>query len=173
MEILSDILKITIPAVVVMLTSVILIGRMIKNDQERRRSEIVLQNSRTVVPIRLQAYERVILFLERTSMESLLLRTNQQGMSASQLHSAILSAIRSEYEHNLSQQIYMTQQAWEVVKNARSNTIKIVNTVAGELPDTATAVDLSRGLLEKVMELDKEPTQAAIDYVKGEISRLL
>jgi len=173
MEIIVDILKITIPAVVVMLTSVLIIGKMVKNEQERRRSETALQNSRTIAPIRLQAYERIILFLERTSMESLLLRTNQQGMSASQLHSAILSAVRSEYEHNLSQQIYMTPQAWEVVKNARSNTVKIVNNIVGELPNTATAVDLSRALLEKIMELEKEPTQAAIEYIKGEIARLL
>jgi hypothetical protein len=173
MENLYDILKITIPALIVFLTSWVLIRKMIQNDQDRRRSEIVLQNSRTVVPIRLQAYERIILYLERTSMESLLMRTNTHSMTAAQLHSSILSAIRSEYEHNLSQQIYMTQQAWEVVKNARSNTIKIVNNVAGELPESATSVDLSRGLLEKIMELDKEPTQAAIEYVKGEISRLL
>jgi hypothetical protein len=173
MEILFDILKITIPAVVVMLTAVILISKMLRNDQERRRNEIALLNSRTIVPIRLQAYERIILFLERTSMESLLLRTNKAGMSAAQMHSAILSTIRSEFEHNLSQQVYITPQAWEVVKNARSNTIKIVNTVAQELPETATSVDLSRGLLENVMELDKEPTQAAIEFVKGELPRLL
>jgi hypothetical protein len=173
MEILFDILKLTIPAVLVLITAWMLIGKMIRNDQERRRQEIVLQNNRTIAPIRLQAYERIILFLERTSIESLLMRTNKQGMSASQLHSAILNAIRSEYEHNLSQQIYMTQQAWEVVKNARSNTIKIVNNVAAEIPETASAVDLSRGLLEKIMELDKEPTQAAIEYVKGEAMRLM
>jgi len=173
METLFDILKITIPAVIVMLTSVMLINRMIRNDQERRRNEIALLNSRTVVPIRLQAYERIILFLERTSMESLLLRTNKAGMSSAQMHSAILTTIRSEFEHNLSQQVYITPQAWEVVKNARSNTIKIVNNVAGELPETATSVDLSKGLLEKVMELDKEPTQAAIEYLKGELARLL
>ncbi len=173
MEILFDILKITIPAVVVMLTAVILISKMLRNDQERRRNEIALLNSRTIVPIRLQAYERIILFLERTSMESLLLRTNKAGMSAAQMHSAILNTIRSEFEHNLSQQVYITPQAWEVVKNARSNTIKIVNTVAQELPETATSVDLSRGLLENVMELDKEPTQAAIEFVKGELARLL
>jgi hypothetical protein len=73
-RILFDILKITIPAVIVILTAWILINKMIRNDQERRRNEIALQNSRTIVPIRLQAYERIILFLERTSMESLLMR---------------------------------------------------------------------------------------------------
>jgi len=173
MEIAYDILKIILPAVLVFLTAWLLFSRMIRNEQDRRRQEIVLQNSRTIVPIRLQAYERIILFLERISMESLLVRVNRQGMTAGQLHSSLLNAIRSEFEHNLSQQIYMSQQSWEVIKNARSNTIKIINTAAGVLPETASGVDLSRNLLENVMTLDKEPTQAAIEFVKSEVARLL
>lgn len=164
---------ILIPAGLVFLTAWVMIGRMIKNEQDKRRQEIALMNSRTIVPIRLQAYERIILFLERTSMESLLIRVNKQGMTAAQLHTALLSTIRSEFEHNLSQQIYMSQQAWEVIKNARSNTIKYINTIAGELPETATGIDLSRNILEKIMELEKEPTQAAIEFVKAELARLL
>ena len=173
MDMLFDILKIVLPATLVFVTAWVLFGKMFRNEQDRRRQELVMQNSRTIVPIRLQAYERLILFLERISMESLLVRVNQPGMSAAQLHSALLNTVRSEFEHNLSQQIYMSQQAWEVIKNARSNTIKIINTVAGNLPETATSVDLSKNLLEKVMEMEKEPTQIAIEFVKTEISRLL
>lgn len=173
MEVVYDILKIVLPALLVFLTAWLMFARMLRNEQERRRQEIVLQNSRTVVPIRLQAYERIILFLERISMESMLVRVNRQGMTATQMHSALLNTIRSEFEHNLSQQIYMTQQSWEVIKNARSNTIKIINSVAESLPETASGVDLSRGLLEKIMSLEKEPTQAAIEFVKAEVARLL
>jgi hypothetical protein len=173
MDMLFDILKIVLPATLVFLTAWVLFSKMFKNENDRRRQDIALQNSRTIVPVRLQAYERIILFLERISMESLLIRINKPGMSASQLHSTLLNTIRSEFEHNLSQQIYMTQQAWEVIKSARSNTIKIINTVAGNLPETATSVDLGKNLLEKVMEMDKEPTQAAIEFVKAEIARLL
>ncbi len=132
-----------------------------------------MQNSRTIVPIRLQAYERIVLFLERTSLESLLVRTNTPGMSAAELHSALLNTIRSEFEHNLSQQIYMSQQAWEVVKNARSNTIKIINTEFEKAPGTASGLVFSKLLLERVMELDKEPTRTAIEYIKNEIARLM
>jgi hypothetical protein len=173
MELFSDILKITLPAVIVFLTAWILLRNMIRNDQDKRRQELILQNSRTIVPIRLQAYERIVLFLERISMESLLVRTNTPGMSASELHSALLGSIRSEFEHNLSQQIYMTQQAWEVVKNARSNSIKIINSEFEKLPEKSSGLDFSRKLLETIMELDKEPTRAAIEYVKNEISRMM
>jgi hypothetical protein len=146
---------------------------MINDDQDKRRQELILQNSRTILPIRLQAYERIVLFLERISLESLLMRINSPGMSASQLHTALLNSIRSEFEHNLSQQIYMTQQAWEVVKNARSNTIRMINNEFDKIPETATGIDMSRQLLNTVMEMDKEPTKTAIEYIKNEVARLI
>jgi hypothetical protein len=173
MEIAADILKITIPALLVMLTAWLLLRSMIKNDQEKRKQEILLQNNRTVTPIRLQAYERIVLFLERISLESLIVRISNTEMSANQLHTAMLNTIRNEFEHNLSQQIYMSPQAWEVVKNARSNMIKIINSEVEKMPAKSTGMALSKQLLERIMELEKEPTRAAIDYLKGEIARMI
>jgi hypothetical protein len=173
MEVLSDILQITIPSLLVFLTAWLLLRNMIRNDQDKRRQELIMQNSRTIMPIRLQAYERIVLFLERVSIESIIIRTNSPGMSAAQLHSALLDTIRSEFEHNLSQQIYMSQQAWEVVKNARSNTIKIINTEFENIPKTATGLEFSRKLLEKMMEIEKEPTKTAIEYIKNEVARMM
>ncbi|HCC71700.1 MAG TPA: hypothetical protein DEQ09_11190 [Bacteroidales bacterium] len=173
MDILKEILFVTIPAFLVMLTAYLLIRKTIENDRERRRHEIVLQNSGTITPIRLQAYERLTLFLERISMESLIMRTNKQGMDSKKLHTAMLSTIRSEYEHNLAQQIYVSPQVWEVIKSARSNTIKLINTIAEKIPPTASGSDLSKNLLETVMEMDHEPAKVALDFLKKEISRML
>jgi hypothetical protein len=173
MEIITDILKITIPALIVFLTAWILLRNMIRNDQDRRRQEIILQGARTVTPIKLQAYERIVLFLERISLESLLVRVSSPDMTVSQLQSALLTTIRSEFEHNLSQQIYMSPQAWEVVKNARSNTIKMINSEAEKMKGDAPGIDLSRQMLTKVMELEKEPTRAAIDYIKNEVTMMI
>jgi hypothetical protein len=173
METFADILKITIPSLIVFFTAFIILRNMIKNDQDKRRQEMILQNSRTVTPIKLQAYERIVLFLERISLESLLVRISPHEMTAKQLHLALLNSIRSEYEHNLSQQIYMSPQAWEVVRGARSNMIKIINTEVEKLPPDSNGMTLSARLLEKIMELDKEPTRAAIDYVKNEVARMI
>ena len=173
MEAFTDILKITIPALIVFFTAWVVLRNLIKNDQDKRKQELILQNSRVVTPIKLQAYERIVLFLERISLESLIVRVSLSDMTASQLHSAMLNAIRSEFEHNLSQQIYMSQQAWEVVRNARSNMIKIINSEVEKLPPDTSGMALSKKLLEKIMELEKEPTRAAIDYIKAEISRLI
>jgi len=173
MQTFIEIVQITVPALMVFLATFFVMRGMIRNDQDKRRQEIILLNSKTITPIRLQAYERIVLFLERISLESLLVRTNSPGMTASQLHSALLNTIRSEFEHNLSQQIYMTQQAWEVVKNARSNTIRLINTGFEKMEENSTALDFSRRLLEQVMELEKEPTKTAIEYIKNEVARLM
>lgn len=173
MEVISELLKITIPALLVMLVTWLVMRQMIKNDQDKRRQELVLQSGKTILPIRLQAYERIVLFLERISLESMLLRVSSPGMSASQLHSAMLTTIRSEFEHNLSQQIYMSPQAWEVVRNARSNMIKIINSEYEKTTEKGTAIDLSRRLLDTIVQMEKEPTRAAIDYLKGEIGRMI
>jgi hypothetical protein len=173
MEIFADILMITIPALIVFFTAWMLLRNLMRNDQDKRRQELILANSRTVTPIKLQAFERIVLFLERISLESLIVRVSSPEMSASQLHTALLNAIRNEFEHNLSQQVYMSPQAWEVVRNARSGIIKIINTEADKMPPAATGFDLSRQLLQAVMELDKEPTRVAIDYLKGEIGRMI
>lgn len=173
MEIVKDILLVTIPALLVLLTAYFLIRKTVENDREKRRHEIILQNSRTITPVRLQAYERLTLFLERISMESLIMRTHKQEMNAKKLQSALLSTIRSEYDHNLAQQIYVSPQAWEVIKSARSNTIKLINTVTEKIPPTASSSDLSRNLLETVMEMDQEPARVALDFLKKEISSML
>jgi hypothetical protein len=173
MEAFTDILKYSIPALIVFFTAWVLLRNMIKNDQDKRRQELLLQNNRVVTPIKLQAYERIVLFLERISFESLLVRVSTSDMSALTLHTTMLTTIRSEYEHNLSQQIYMSQQAWEVVRNARSNMIKIINSEAEKLPPNSTGMDLSKRLFEKLMELDQEPTRVAIDFVKAEVAKLI
>jgi hypothetical protein len=173
MEAFTDILKITIPALIVFFTAYFILRNMIRNDQDKRRQDLILQNSRTITPIKLQAYERIVLFLERISLESMLLRVSTSDMTASQLHSALLTTIRSEFEHNLSQQIYMSQQAWEVTRNARSNMIKIINSEAEKLTPDATGMSLSKQLLEKIMELDKEPTRVAIEFIKAEVGRMI
>jgi len=173
MEALTDILMITIPALIVFLTSYFLLRNMLRNDRDKRRQELLLQGSRTVTPIKLQAYERIVLFLERISLESMLLRVSMADMTASQLHSVLLTTIRSEFEHNLSQQIYMSQQAWEVARNARSNMIKIINSEAEKMPPDSSGIALSKQLLERIMELEKEPTRVAIEFIKAEVARMI
>ncbi len=171
MEIL-EILKYTLPALIVLITAYLLIRTMIKNDGDRRNKEIILQNQKTITPLRLQAYERAILLLERISLDSLILRVNKQGMTSQKLQHEILSAIRAEFEHNLSQQIYMSHQAWEVIKNAKINTVRLINTSATQVKPDSPSIEFSTHILERVMEMEKSPTQVAIEFIKQEFNSL-
>ena len=173
METFYDILKITLPALLVMITAWLVIRHMLQDDQDRRRQDLLLQTVKTITPVKLQAYERVVLFLERISPESLIMRTAKHDMTALQLHSAMISSIRGEFEHNLSQQIYMSNEAWEMIKNAKETVVRIINTIATQLPPTATGEELSRSLIEEVMDMDTDPCRAALNFVKAELGRIM
>ena len=172
MEQFIEILKITIPALAIMLTTFYLVKSFLNSSEKLRKTEYMIRSHEITVPLRLQAYERITLFLERISLDSLLMRSNQPGMTSRQLHTELLTNIRNEYEHNLSQQVYMSIQAWEMVKNARAQMIKIINTAAEKTNPALPAIELSKQILENMSEYPKSPTQNGLDFIKNEIQQL-
>lgn len=167
-----EILKYTLPALIVFLTAYLLISKFLKNEQKSKRIDLLFKNQQFILPVRMQAYERLVLFLERVSPESLLMRLNRQGMTSQELHSELLTSIRAEFEHNLSQQIYVSRESWEVIKNARSNLVNIINTAAQNTEPGSSAMKLSQTILETIIENEKSPTDVAIDFIKKEIKDL-
>lgn len=124
-------------------------------------------------PLKLQAYERIVLFMERIEPSSLVMRTKTNEMTSAQLHGALLHNIREEYEHNVAQQIYISENAWNLVKQAKEETIRIINMAANSMEEKATANELTRDIFEKMMVLPQSPSQIALDYVKQEIKEIL
>jgi len=172
MEVFLEILKYTIPALVVFFTVLVFLRTWSRQEDKRRRHEFNMHIKDDILPVRLQAYERVILFLERIAPESILLRLNRKGMSAEQLLSELQHSIRHEYEHNLSQQTYVSTEAWQKVHMARNQILKIISESAAELKEGASGATLGKLVLEKVMELKTPPSQAAIDFLKKEVNEL-
>jgi hypothetical protein len=167
-----EILKYTLPPLIVFFTAYFLIRKFLENEQKIKRIDLLYKNEQFILPVRMQAYERLVLFLERISPESLLMRLNKQGMTSQQLHSELLTSIRAEFEHNLSQQIYVSRESWEVIKNARSNLINIINTAAQSIDPGSPSMKLSQTILESIIESEKSPTDVAIDFIKKEIRDL-
>ncbi len=124
-------------------------------------------------PLKLQAYERIVLFMERIEPSSLVMRTKTSEMTSAQLHGALLHNIREEYEHNVAQQIYISENAWNLVKQAKEETIRIINMAANSMEEKATANELTRDIFEKMMVLPQSPSQIALDYVKQEIKEII
>jgi len=141
------------------------------DSQNRMRAlEMKLTNRKDMTPIRLQAYERIVLLLERITPSNLILRTHRQGISAKFLQAELIKAIRQEFDHNLSQQIYMSNNSWELTRNAKEEITKLINLSAGRLNDQATGMELCQIILEATAKMEKLPTQIAIDYIKEEIN---
>jgi hypothetical protein len=164
-----EILKYVLPAFIVFMTTWLMMASFAEREKERHKMELSTKNQKLLTPIRMQAYERLVLFLERINPESLIMRISRQGMTCRQLQSEMISTIRAEYEHNLSQQVYISSQAWELVKSARSNLIKIINTCAEKVEPEAPAILLSKNILEFIMEMEKSPINVATEYIKKEI----
>lgn len=171
MEALFEVLKYTLPALIVMGTAYLILKTFIDDESKKRRIEYRTNNYKVITPIRLQAYERVILFLERISPDSLISRLNAPGLTNQKLQSDMLSLIRAEFEHNMSQQIYISNQAWEVTKSAKENIIKLINSAADGMNPTGPSIDLSRRILETLVQYDKLPNHSAIDFIKSEITQ--
>lgn len=165
---LVELLKYTFPALVVLATAYFLLKMFLDNEAAKTRMQIRLDMQKITMPVRMQAYERLILLCERIEPAGLLVRTNMPGMNASQLQSALVQSVRSEFEHNLSQQLYVSTKAWEMVRNAREETIKRINTSAMKLMPDATSSDLASLILINDIDEQQSAVKGALDLLKDE-----
>ncbi|HZH64499.1 MAG TPA: hypothetical protein VEY10_06355 [Flavisolibacter sp.] len=102
-------------------------------------------------PLKLQAFERLVILCERISLPNLISRTAQPGMTARDMQLMLIENIKQEFEYNASQQIYVSQTAWEAVRNLRDQSLLIINSIAKTLPAEAKANELNKGLLEAII----------------------
>jgi hypothetical protein len=123
--------------------------------------------------MRLQAYERLILFLERISPDTLLLKVKNHAKTNADLHLAILQQIRSEYEHNISQQLYVSDEIWSLVKEAKEKTLLLVNDMSQHVASDGNALQLSKLILDKLMNNGESPVDSAIQKLKAEARKIL
>ncbi len=177
---LSDILemlKYVIPSLI-SLGGVYLIIKVFLDDENTRRKQeinkaVLFEQRKVSQPLRLQAYERIIVFLERIHPFSLLQRVYQPNMLVPELQLELVKTIRMEYEYNLSQQMYINEDAWQMVATAKEETIKIINTFASKMPDDADGMELNKAIFNYYMQTQQEvPVQIAINYVKSDVKNL-
>lgn len=125
------------------------------------------------VKLKLQAYERLTVFAERASLKNLVSRTSSTGMTVVDLQLSLLESLRSEYEYNVSQQIYMSPEMWKAICNLKEQHIFIINQIAATLPPQANAIELSKRLLEYVSTTNTELNTVVLSALKFEAKRIL
>ena len=140
-----------------------------RNEEGRRRFLLHKESQKNTLPIRLQAYERMALFLERISLTNLVVRVAPKSSEKTEYENLLIRTIENEYEHNLSQQIYMTDECWNVIKAAKNATIQAIRKSA--MSEAESADKLREDLLSDSMDRSS-PSATALSFVKKEIGDL-
>ncbi|WP_411274365.1 hypothetical protein [Daejeonella sp.] len=170
---LLDIIKFALAGLIVFFAAWFFIKEYLDQRFNFRMIELKKESVKHSLPLRLQAYERTVLFLERISPSNMLLRLHVPGISAKEMQTLIVSDIRAEYQHNISQQLYVSATTWNVVKKIKDDTVRIVNSASGALPDNATGADLSKSILIHLAGLESEnPYDIALNIVKKDVQAL-
>ena len=151
---------------------IFVLNRMLQNDERKRQAEIIADTRRITIPMRLQAYERLILFLERITPDSMVIRVKNEALTNADLHLMLLKTIRNEFEHNLSQQLYVGTQAWEDVKKAKEDIATLINDAAKTQNPTEASIGLSKAIFDKLVEAGESPTAMAIEELKKEARKI-
>ena len=105
--------------------------------------------------LQLQAYERLILLTERIALTNLISRINEPGVSGPDMQMMLTQNIKQEFDHNITQQLYVTTEAWEAIRNLKEQNVHIINQVASYLPPDVSGTDLNKQLLTMIAENPK------------------
>lgn len=169
-----EILKYILPSLVVFGTVYYLQKQYNANQYQLKAMELKAQYSKGAIPLKLQAYERLLLFCDRISFHNLILRLKTENMTAKQLKSAMIIAIQKEYEHNLAQQLYTSGKLWEIISTAKNNIIaKLIETGTGQNMDLDSADSYAQSLLRDNKNNSSDMLSLAITAIKEEAKIIL
>ncbi|MBX2914645.1 MAG: hypothetical protein KF856_05140 [Cyclobacteriaceae bacterium] len=171
MEALIEFGKILIPAALVLYAVYLTVRSFIIKEIELKKLEIRTRSIETILPARLQAYERMTLFLERIAPQNLLIRLNNPGFAARDFQRVLLDEIRNEFNHNVSQQVYMSEEVWNQVRNAKEDLVLTINDAASALPAEATSIELSKKIFEAIMAKQVDLIGLALSELRKEIQQ--
>ncbi|MFF5384227.1 hypothetical protein [Pedobacter suwonensis] len=149
---------------------------ILRNDIQRffnlKTIELNKESRTQILPLRLQAHERLIIFVDRINPANLLVRLHQQGIAIATLQAGILNEIRSEYQHNITQQLYIDSVTWGVVRKLKDDTIAMINNAVPGLPADANGIELSKAILQHMAGIDENPYDLTIEMIKKDIYKL-
>ncbi len=169
MEVILDFGKIILPAALVLYAMYLTMKSIMAKEVVKANLDYKIASSKIALPNRLQAFERMSLFLERLSPGNLVLRLNATNMTAKELQHLMISEIREEFNHNLSQQIYMSDKSWNLIKNTVEDVIALINTNAEKLEVNAKSVELAKLIFNEMEKRETDPVALTLSEVKAEI----
>lgn len=179
MDTLIQIALIVLPAGAVLITTILFLRRQADifrqfTERDLRNFQLELKKERQsyFLPHRAEAYQRVVLLMERITPNSLIMRVHNPAMPAKVIQSQLLDNIRNEFEHNIAQQLFISPKGWEMVKNSKEETIRIINLAGDQMDATAMSLDLCAKIMEIVAEIGETPTEITAKFLNRELQEL-
>lgn len=172
MDQILEILKYVLPSVVTFLTAWYIVRGFLVSEQKKRLLELKMKNAEASLPLKLQAYERILLLMERITIPNLLVRASIPGQNAEELHRFLAGTVREEFDHNLSQQLYVTAEAWGLVRSAKEETLKLLHTNFSNLAEGNSGKEYLESVMESYVKLKHPLCERAIVFLKKEVTML-
>lgn len=166
-----ELLSYTIPAIITGGIAYFFFRDHMANEDKRRRYLLHKDAQKEALPLRLQAYERLSLFLERITPSKLLIRVAPTSSDKNDYERLLIMSIEQEFDHNLSQQIYMSDQCWSIISASKNSTIQLIRKAG--LSDKVTSADKLREVILTDMMENQAPTDAALSFIKKEVGDIL
>ena len=168
-----EILKYCVPALCVLLATWLVMHKFYKSEADKRLWELKRLSQKEISPLRMRAYERLSLLLERTTPEHLLIELNLGEMTILEVQQHLMRTIRLEYDHNLSQQVYVSDQVWDTIIAAREQMVAFINTMAQQMPPESTALDFAKVLITAYRSNGQTANDQAMQMLRTEARSLL
>ena len=171
--IMIEILKYCLPALCVLLATWLVMHKFYKSEAEKRLWELKRLSQKEISPLRMRAYERLALLLERTTPEHMLVELNLGEMTILQVQQHLMRTIRVEYDHNLSQQVYVSDEVWQLILSARDQMVAFINSMAQQMPPESSALDYAKVLITAFASNGQTANGQAMQALRDEARSLL
>ncbi len=169
-----EILKYVIPGIVVLIATNMVVTKFLNTQFRQKQLTMLSQTQDVTIRLRLQAYERLALFVERIHPRQIVPRVYQSDMTVNDLQQVLVYSINTEFEHNLAQQIYVSREAWETIRRTKEQEIAMVSQIAKTLDPSAPAKELHLKIVDYVLTSTGEmPTEIALNLINEESKRIL
>jgi hypothetical protein len=173
MAILLDIIKTTVPALIVFLTVWFLLREYFQREYRLRLTDVQRKAAETTLPLRLQAYERMAIFTERIALPKLILRIRTESMMAKDLQAALMITIEQEYDHNVSQQIYLSGELWQLLEMSKNEAIGLLVQASKQVAEEASGWEFSSAVFQTLDESGQIALRQCQIAIRKEVQTLL
>ncbi len=169
-----DILKYILPAIIVLIATTLIVKKFLVAETEKKHLALYGEKIGETFKLRMQAYERLTHYMERIHPNALIGRHYMKGATAQDIQLSMVRNIREEYEHNLSQQLYVSNEVWQTVKSAKEQEISMINNIGTQMAQNATASEFVQKISEFTLDKTTEvPSDIALYIINKEAKQVL